>query len=320
MPRVAILDDYQNVVLDLADWSRLPPAVSLTVFNDHLVDEAAIAERLRDFEIVAINRERTPFTRSLFEKLPNLKFLATNGMRNLSIDLDAAADHGVTVSGTQMLAYPTAELAWGLILGLLRRIPGEREATRRGHWQTTLGLTLRSKVLGIMGLGRLGSLVAKVGIAFEMDVIAWSQNLTAERCAEVGVTLVDKETLLSRADVVTIHLVLSDRTRGIIGAPELALLKPTAYLVNTSRGPMVDGAALVAALEAKAIAGAAIDVFDTEPIAADHPLLKLENALVTPHIGYVTEENYRTFLGEIIENIEAWLNGAPIRLLGARGN
>ena len=318
MPRVAILDDYQNVVLDLADWSRLPPEVSLTVFNDHLVDEAAIAERLRDFEIVAINRERTPFTRSLFEKLPNLKFLATNGMRNLSIDLDAAAAHGVTVSGTQMLAYPTAELAWGLILGLFRRIPSERDATRRGHWQTTLGLTLRSKVLGIMGLGRLGSLVAKIGMAFEMDVIAWSQNLTAERCAEIGATLVDKETLLSRADVVTIHLVLSDRTRGIIGAPELALMKPTAYLVNTSRGPMIDGAALVGALEAKAIAGAAIDVFDTEPIAADHPLLKLENALVTPHIGYVTEENYRTFLGEMVENIEAWLNGAPIRVLGAR--
>jgi phosphoglycerate dehydrogenase-like enzyme len=320
MTRAAILDDYQNVVLDLADWTRLQPAVSLTVFNDHLFDEDAIADRLLDFEIVVINRERTPFTRSLFEKLPNLKFLTTNGMRNQSIDLEAAADHGVTVSGTQSLTYPTAELTWGLILGLLRHIPGERNATRLGHWQTTLGVGLRHKVLGIMGLGRLGSIVAKFGLAFEMDVIAWSQNLTADRCAEIGVTLVDKETLLSRADVVTIHLVLSDRTRGIIGAPELSRMKPTAYLVNTSRGPMIDLPALVGALEADSIAGAAIDVFDREPIAADHPLLKLENALVTPHIGYVIEENYRSFLGQIIENIEAWLNGAPIRLLTPAGN
>ncbi len=318
MPRAAILDDYQNVALDLADWNRLQPAVSLTVFNDHLFDEAAIAARLHDFEIVVINRERTPFTRSLFEKLPNLKFLATNGMRNLSIDLDAAAAHGVTVSGTEMLAYPTAELTWGLILGLLRHIPHEHHATRLGRWQSKLGVTVRNKVLGVIGLGRLGAMVATIGKAFEMDVIAWSQNLTAERCAGLGVTLVDKETLLARADVVTIHLVLSERTRGIVGARELSLMKPTAYLVNTSRGPMIDVTALVDALETKRIAGAAVDVYDTEPIAADHPLLTLENALVTPHIGYVTEDNYRRFLGQIVDNIEAWLNGAPIRVLGAR--
>ncbi len=217
-----------------------------------------------------------------------------------------------------MLTYPTAELTWGLILGLLRHIPHEHHATRLGRWQSTLGVAVRDKVLGVIGLGRLGAMVATIGKAFEMDVIAWSQNLTAERCAGLGVTLVDKETLLARADVVTIHLVLSERTRGIVGARELSLMKPTAYLVNTSRGPMIDVTALVDALETKRIAGAAVDVYDTEPIAADHPLLTLENALVTPHIGYVTEDNYRRFLGQIVDNIEAWLNGAPIRVLGAR--
>ena len=200
----------------------------------------------------------------------------------------------------------------------MRQIPDEHHATRNGRWQTTLGLTLRNKVLGIIGLGRLGSMVAAIGKAFEMEVIAWSQNLTSARAAEVGVARVDKEALLSRADVVTIHLVLSERTRGVVGARELSLMKPTAYLVNTSRGPMIDLPALVDALESKRIAGAAIDVYDIEPIAADHPLLTLEGALVTPHIGYVTEENYRHFLGQIVDNIEAWLNGAPIRVLGAR--
>ena len=316
MPRVAILDDYQNVALKLADWDRLPSDVSLTAFNDHLSDEKAIAARLRDFDVVVINRERTPFTRTLFEKLPNLKLLVTNSMRNLSIDLDAAAAHGVSVSGTQMLTYPTAELTWGLILSLMRQIPDEHHATRNGRWQTTLGLTLRNKVLGIIGLGRLGSMVAAIGKAFEMEVIAWSQNLTSARAAEVGVARVDKEALLSRADVVTIHLVLSERTRGVIGADELALMKPTAYLVNTSRGPMIDDAALVDALESGTIAGAGIDVFDREPPPADHPLLKAKNTVITPHIGYVTEENYRFFLGQMVENVEAWLNGAPIRLFG----
>ncbi len=270
---------------------------------------------MSEFEVIVINRERTPFTRSLFGALPDLKLLVTNGMRNLSIDLEAAAEHGVLVSGTRMRGHSTVELTWGLILGLMRHIPKEDRATRQGHWQTTLGVGLHDQVLGVIGLGRLGALVADVGKVFGMEVIAWSQNLTETRAAEVGVARVDKETLLARADVVTIHLVLSDRTRGLIGAKEFSLMKPTAYLINASRGPIVDEGALVEALRNGTIAGAGIDVFDVEPPPPDHPLLKLENTVITPHIGYVARQNYRFFFEQMVEGVEAWLKGEPIRLL-----
>ncbi len=257
--RVAFLDDYQKVATSLTDWSGLSGKVEIEVFQDHIDDEGAVSQRLKDFEIICIMRERTPFMRSLIERLPNLKLLVTSGMRNRSIDLAAAKERGVTVCGTPAAGVATAELTWGLIIGLLRHIPEEDRATRLGAWQRTLGVGLSGKTLGIAGLGKLGSCVARVGLAFGMEVIAWSQNLTEERCKEVGVSLVTKKELLARSDVLSIHLVLSDRTRGLFGAPELALMKPTAILVNTSRGPIVDEAALVDVLERKAIAGAGLE-------------------------------------------------------------
>ena len=311
MKRCAILDDYQNCALDMADWSAVTGDVEITVFNDHLFDEDAVAERLAPFEIVSIMRERTPFPRSLFEKLPNLGLLLTSGMRNLSIDLEAARDHGVTVSGTPSLGYPTPELTWGLILSLARQIPLEDRATREGHWEKTVGVGLRGKTLGVIGPGRLGGQVASIGKAFGMEVVGWSQNLTEERCAELGIARVEKADLLAQADVVTIHLILSDRTRGLIKAEDLALMKPTAYLVNTSRGPIVDEAALIETLEVGRIAGAGLDVFEVEPLPLDHPFRRLHNTVITPHLGYVTRENYQGFFGGTVENIRAWLDGAP---------
>ena len=255
MVRIAVLDDYQSVALEMTDWTVLPADAEIQVFKDHLSDEGAVAERLRDFDIVLAMRERTPFPRSLMERLPGLKLLVTTGMRNAAIDVEAASELGITVCGTRGQGYPTAELTWGLILSLLRRIPQEDRATREGMWEVSLGLGLRGKVLGVIGLGNLGSRVATIGGAFGMSVIAWSQNLTAERAGEFGATLVTKEQVLSESDVATIHLVLSDRTRGLIGAPELGMMKPSAYLINTSRGPIVDEAALVQALEKGTIAG-----------------------------------------------------------------
>ena len=313
--RCAILDDYQGVALDLADWSTVADDVEIQVFHEPLGDEAAVAKALADFEVVVIMRERTPFPRLLFEKLPKLKLLVTTGMRNLSIDLAAAAENGVVVSGTDILKSPTAELTWGLVLAATRRIPQETRAVADGGWQTTLGTGLDGKTLGVIGLGTQGARVAGYGKAFAMDVLAWSPNLTAERCAEAGVTLATKEELLSRADVVTIHLVLGDRSRGLIGTEELALMKPSATLVNTSRGPIIDEAALVRALKDGTIAGAGLDVFDQEPLASDHPLRSLPNAVVTPHIGYVTAETYRIFYPHAVEDIRAWLDGAPLRVL-----
>ncbi len=319
MVKIAILDDYQNVARDLADWSVLPADSEIVVFNDYLAGVEPMAERLADFDIVGIMRERTPFPRALFEKLPKLKLLVTTGARNASIDLAAAADHGVTVCGTGGSAQATAELAWGLILGLMRRIPFEDRAMREGHWQTTLGHDLSGKTLGLLGLGRLGSQVAKVGIAFGMDVVGWSQNLTAERAAECGAARAHSlGDLLRAADVVSIHLVLSDRTRDLIGAREFGLMKPTAYLVNTSRGPIVNEAALVDAMQRGAIAGAALDVYDTEPLPDDHPLRGLENTVLTPHIGYVTEATYRVFYTEMVEDIAAYLAGEPIRVIAPK--
>jgi phosphoglycerate dehydrogenase-like enzyme len=315
MTRVAILDDYQDVAKGLADWKTLPAGTEVVAFRDHLHELDAVAKRLADFDVVVAMRERTAFPRPLLEKLPKLRLLVTTGMRNASIDMKAAADRGVTVCGTSGLPYPTAELTWGLVLALFRRIAVEDRATREGKWQTTLGLGLNGKTLGVVGLGTLGSRVARYGKAFEMEVLAWSQNLTAERAVEVGATLVGKEELLRRSDVVSIHLVLSDRTRGLLGARELGLMKRTAYLVNTSRGPIVDEAALVRALQDGTIAGAGLDVFEPEPLALDHPFRTLSNTVITPHLGYVTEETYRVFFGHALEDVQAFLRGAPVRVL-----
>ena len=317
MARVALLDDYQGVALRMADWKSLPAGTDVVAFSDHLADEGALATRLADFDIVMAMRERTAFTRSLLERLPKLRLLITAGMRNASIDMKAAAERGVLVCGTAGLPYPTAELAWGLILGLMRRIPAEDRATREGRWQVSLGLGLNGKTLGVLGLGTLGSRVAKVGRAFEMEVLAWSQNLTRARAEEVGATLVAMDELLARSDIVSIHLVLSERTRGLLGARELGLMKRSAYLVNTSRGPIVDEAALIDALRNGIIAGAGLDVFDPEPLSADHPFRSLPNIVVTPHLGYVTEETYRVFYGHALEDVQAFLRGAPVRVLSA---
>lgn len=313
MVRVALLDDYQDVALSLADWPQLPGDAQVVAFRDHVANQDALEDRLRDFEVIVAMRERTPFSRELLARLPNLKLLVTTGARNASIDVAAARERGVLVCGTGSLRSPTAELTWGLILGLVRQIPREDRATRAGGWQVSIGPSLQGKVLGVLGLGNLGSQVATVGRAFQMEVIAWSQNLTAERAAEFGARLVSKEALLSQSDVLTIHLVLSERTRGLIGARELGLMKASAYLVNTSRGPIVDEGALIATLRGGKIAGAALDVFDAEPLAIDHPLRSLNNTVITPHIGYVTLDNYRRFYGDALEDVLAFLAGAPIR-------
>lgn len=317
--RVAILDDYQHVAFASADWGPVRARADIEVFSDHLEDEAAVAGRLEGFDSAVLMRERTPFPRTLFERLPSLRLLVTTGMGNAAVDLAAARDHGVTVCGTRGLNYPTAELAWGLILALVRRIPTEDRAVREGRWQTTLGEGLRGKTLGVLGLGRLGSQVATIGLAFGMDVVAWSQNLTRERTDAAGVALAEsKEELLERADVVSVHLVLSPRTRGLLGAADLARMRPSAYLVNTSRGPIVDEVALVETLQSRSIAGAGLDVFDREPLPTGHPLLGLDNVVLTPHLGYVTKETYEVFYGDAVEDILAFLEGAPVRVIAPR--
>ena len=314
--RVAILDDYQGVALDSADWSALEARAELLVYRDHLANEDALVERLVDAEIVVAMRERTPFERSLVERLPNLRLLITTGARNASFDLEALRDAGVTVCGTGGRGAATAELTWGLILALMRSIPLEHAAIDDGRWQLSLGRDLGDKTLGVIGLGRLGSQVGTVGRAFGMPVLAWSQNLTRERTDELGVELARSlADLLDRADVATIHLVLSARTRGLIGTPELARLGSDAYLVNTSRGPIVDETALVAALRDGTIGGAALDVFDEEPLPAGHPLIGLENVVLTPHIGYVTAETYAVFYRDAVEDIVAFLDGSPVRVI-----
>jgi phosphoglycerate dehydrogenase-like enzyme len=313
--RLAILDDYQRKACAMADWDSLRPPVLLQAFHDTLANEDAVFERLRDFEIVVAMRERTRFPRSLLERLSKLQLLITTGMRNASIDVKAAIERGIVVSGTGMLPYPTMELCWGLILALARNIVREDAGMRKGDWQTTLGTGLSGKVLGVVGLGNLGSQVARIGKAFHMDVIAWSPNLTTERASALGVHCVEKDELFRRADFVTIHLVLAPRTRGLIGPGELAAMKPTSYLVNTSRGPIVDESALIAALENRRIAGAALDVYNHEPLPTNHALRRLENVVLTPHLGYVTAENYREAYGQAVEDVRSFLAGSPIRVL-----
>lgn len=306
--KIAILDDYQGVALKLADWSSLAKRARIDVFNDHLADADALIERLLPYDIVCVMRERTPLRRHSIERLPNLKLIVSTGPGNASIDLSAAAERGIKMMHTGYFGTPTVELTWALILASARHIPAEAAAVRNGGWQQCIGDDLSHKTLGIIGLGNLGSKVAKVGLAFGMQVIAWSQNLTAEKAAAAGATLVSKEESLRQADFVAIHLILSDRTRGLIGADELALMKSTARLVNTSRGPIVEEAALIQALSAGQIAGAAIDVYDTEPLPADHPYRTLGNLLATPHIGYVSRGLYERFYRDTVSNILAWLD------------
>jgi phosphoglycerate dehydrogenase-like enzyme len=315
MTRVAILDDYQNVALSLADWKSLGPDVSVQAFHERLSGDDNLAQHLGDFQVIVAMRERTRFPRSLLERLPKLKLLVTTGMLNVAIDVKAAAALGIVVSGTALLTPPTAELTWGLIIGLARHIPQEAQHMRAGGWQTTIGAGLDGKVLGILGLGKLGGEVARVGRAFHMEVIAWSQNLTAEHASSLGATRVEKDELFERADFITIHLVLSKRTRGLVTARELALMKPEACLINTSRGPIVDERALIDSLANRKFAGAALDVYDEEPLPADHPLRKLDNVLLTPHLGYVTTENYRLCYGQAVEDIREFLAGHPIRVV-----
>jgi phosphoglycerate dehydrogenase-like enzyme len=314
--RIAVLDDYQDVARDAADWSVLA-GCELTTFSDHLADADAVVERLSHFDIVVAMRERTPFTRNVIERLPRLRLLVTTGPRNAAIDLEAAAGAGIVVSGTRGRPFSTAELTWGLIISLARQIPAEVAAVRGGNWQTGLGLDLEGATLGILGLARLGGHVSAIGNAFGMKVVAWSQNLTDDMARVRGAERVDKDELLATSDVVTIHLRLSDRTRGLIGAHELGLMKPTAFLVNTARGPIVDAQALLTAVQRGTIAGAGLDVFDDEPLPLDHALRQLPNVIVTPHIGYVTRDNYALFYGDAVEDIRAFLAGTPIRLVAA---
>jgi phosphoglycerate dehydrogenase-like enzyme len=313
--KLAILDDYQRVALEMADWTPLQGAVEITVFDRHLGATDAVAAALQGFQIVCIMRERTPFPAALLERLPELKLLVTTGKRNDAIDLEAARRLGLTVCGTGSPGHATAELAFGLVLALARGLVREASSMRAGGWQVGLGRDLKGAVLGVLGLGRLGGQVAGFGQAFGMDVIAWSENLSEARAAEVGVRRVTKDELFTEADFVTVHLRLSERTVGLVGARELALMKPDARLVNTSRGPIVDQRALIDALERGRIGGGALDVYDEEPLPRDHPLRRVPNLLLTPHLGYVTRETYRVFYGETVELVRAFLDGQPRNVL-----
>jgi phosphoglycerate dehydrogenase-like enzyme len=314
--RCAVLDDYQNVALKMADWSKVTGDVDVTVFNERLGDEAAVARALQGFGIVCVMRERTPFPRSLIEKLPDLKLIVTTGLKNASIDIAAAKERGIAVCGTEGAKHPTAELAIGLMIDLARSISVENARMKAGEaWQATVGADLYGHTLGVIGLGNLGQRVARVAQAFGMNVIAWSQNLTPERCKEHGVGYATKADLFQQSDFISIHMVLSDRTRGLVDKTDLAMMKPTAYLINTSRGPIIDEAALVAALQNKTIAGAGLDVFGVEPLPRDHVFRTLPNVVLTPHLGYVTQDGYRAFYGGTVEAIRAWLDGKPIRVI-----
>ncbi|MFF4210897.1 D-2-hydroxyacid dehydrogenase family protein [Streptomyces sp. NPDC001796] len=316
--RCAVLDDFQQIATTVADWSPIGDRVEVVSFAEHFGDEDALAAALAGFDIVVTLRERVPFPGSLFSRLPRLRLLVASGMRNSVIDYAAAEAHGVTVCGTESSGTPPVELTWALLLGLARGIVEESNALRHGGpWQSTVGADLHGRRLGLLGLGRIGSRVARVGLAFGMEVAAWSENLTKERADEVGVELAgSKEELLAASDFVSVHLALGDRTRDLVGARELALMKPTAYLINTSRAAIVDQDALLAALYEGRIAGAGVDVFDVEPLPADHPMRTAPRLLATPHLGYVSRDNYATYYGQAVEDIEAYLAGKPVRRLG----
>ncbi|HZS64881.1 MAG TPA: D-2-hydroxyacid dehydrogenase family protein [Xanthobacteraceae bacterium] len=314
----AILDDYYSVALQLADWSRVPE-VAFKVFNQPFRGSDEVIAALQGAGIICVMRERTSFPRRVIEGLPDLKLIVTGGMRNAAIDVQAAAERGIMVCGTKSAGYSTGELTFGLILELSRRIGFQDRQLKAGvPWQTVPGHGIFGRTIGIIGLGKIGSRVARIAQACDMKVIAWSQNLTAERCREVGATLVSKEELLRQSDFVTIHVQLSPRTQGMIGAADLALMKPTAYLINTSRAQIVDQDALLAALREKKIAGAGLDVYDVEPLPLDHPLRKLPNAVTTPHLGYATLDNFRLFYEGMVEDIRAWIDGKPINVIPAR--
>jgi phosphoglycerate dehydrogenase-like enzyme len=316
--RIAILDDYQNVALSLADWNQLGPDADIRVFDENLATEDEAAEALAGFDVLCMMRERMPLPASLIDRLPKLKLVNVTGARVRTIDMEHAAARGITVCHTYAgdSKHATPELAWALILAAARHLPQEEARVRAGLWQASIGTRLGGKTIGIVGLGKLGSRMAKIAQAFEMDVIAWSQNLTDERAAECGARRVDKDILFREADVVTLHLVLSDRSRHTVGAHEIGLMKPGAILVNTSRGPLVDEAALLAALEENRIR-AGLDVFDTEPLPSDHPLRSAPNCVLSPHLGYVTQEAYEAFYRDTVENIVAWREGTPVRVLAA---
>ena len=314
--RCAILDDYQNVALSFADWSKVSGDMEIKVFNEHLGTADQIIAALKGFPIVCAMRERTPFPRSVIDALPELRLLITSGMRNASIDLEAAKARGVVVCGTPAFGNATAAIATALMLELARHIGYENARLKSGVlWQSTVGLDLEGLTLALLGLGKLGWRMAEIGRAFKMHVIAWSQNLTSEKCQEAGAEYVSGDELFERADFLSIHVQLSPRTLGLVGAKQLALMKKSAYLINTSRGPIVDEAALLAALRDKRIAGAGLDVFDIEPLPLDHPLRKLDNVVITPHLGYVAAQNYRAFFGGMVDDIRAFLDGRPVRVL-----
>jgi phosphoglycerate dehydrogenase-like enzyme len=315
--KIAVLDDFQGAALKMADWSPLQARADITVFRDHLSEPAAVVQRLKPFDVVCVMRERTPLPRAILEQLPNLKLIASTAARNASIDVAAASERGITVCGTGYSANGAAELTWALIMAAARDLPAECASIRRGQWQVSVGENLEGKTIGIVGLGRIGSSIAKYAHVFGMNVIAWSQNLAREVAEQRGARLVSKEGLFRDADIVTVHLILSGRTKGIIGVPELKLMKPTAYFVNTSRGPLVDENALIAALKSRAIAGAALDVFDVEPLPEFHPFRSLDNVVATGHIGFVTRESYTKFYGDTVENIVTWLDGKPVRVMNA---
>jgi phosphoglycerate dehydrogenase-like enzyme len=317
---VAILDDYQQVALSYGYWSELPDEVRVVPFHERVAEPEDLVARLEPFEVVVAMRERTRLSRSVLERLPRLRLLVTTGMSNAAIDMDAARDLGVTVCGTAVPSASTVELTWALILATVRKLPSQEQGFLAEGWHTgsgieALGGDLAGRTLGVLGLGRIGSKVASIGAAFGMRVVAWSQNLTAVAAARVGVAAAGKEELLRQSDVVTMHLRLSERTRGVLGAAELAMMKPSAYLVNTSRGPLVDEAALVAAVSEGRLAGVGLDVYDTEPLPLDHPLRELPNAVLLPHLGYVSRHTFDVFYRDIVEDIAAYRAGAPIRVL-----
>ena len=315
----AILDDYQNVSQTVADWTAVAKDVNFKVFTEALGGPDKVIAALKDCAVVCLMRERTLFGKDVIDALPDLKLIVTSGMRNAAIDMTAAAARGIPVCGTESLGPPTAELTFGLMLELARKMGIENARLKDGaRWQSTLGIDLYGKTLGIIGLGKLGTRVARVANALDMKVIAWSQNLTAEKAKEAGATLVSKDDLFRQSDFITVHVQLSARTKGLVGAAELALMKPTAFFINTSRGPVADEKAIEAALRGHKIAGAAIDVYNEEPLPLDHPFRKLDNIVITPHLGYVTAENYKRFYGQMVEDIRAWLDGKPVRVIPAK--
>lgn len=318
--RCAILDDYQDIALTIVDWSTVLDRVDIDTFQTHFKSEEEVVTQLKDYDMIVIMRERTPFPDSVFRQLPKLRLLITTGMRNASIDVSSAERHGVLVCGTESKSNPPSELTWALILGLSKHLVEENHAFRsKGSWQSTIGVDLQGKTLGLLGLGKIGTKVGHIGSAFGMNVLAWSQNLTAEKAAENGARLASsKEQLLEQSDVVSIHLVLSDRTRHLIRAEDFQRMKSSAYLINTSRAGIVDQEALIGALTSRTIAGAGVDVFEQEPLPEDHIFRSLPNLLATPHLGYVTHDNYKTYFTHVVEDIEQFLNGEPIRQLNGK--